>query len=84
MKKHLLPVSVTAPLISAPQAGRKTGYASFLEARGSPRRVKSSRQFQNTPSFVVLREMLELLSKAVLSRSVSITHFKETGGSEGS
>lgn len=38
---------------------------------------------QNTPSFGILCELLELLSKAILSRSVSIMHFKEIGAVTG-
>lgn len=38
---------------------------------------------QNTPSFRILCELLELLSKAILSRSVSIMHFKEIGAVTG-
>lgn len=43
VKKYLPPKSITAPLISAPQAGRKTRHALFLEVRGCPRRAKSSK-----------------------------------------
>lgn len=42
-EKAPAPKSITVPLISAPEAGRKTRYALFLEARGHPRRAKSSK-----------------------------------------
>lgn len=45
VKKHLLLMSLTAPLISAPQTRRKTGYALFLEDKRSPRRTKASKVF---------------------------------------
>lgn len=51
VKKHLLLTSVTAPFVRAPQTGRKTGYALFLEVKRSPRRTKASKVFAESSIF---------------------------------